>query len=141
MCLFIYFWLCWVFIAVHRLLIEAAESTGSRLAGLQRLRHVGSVVVACGLSCSRACEIFQDQGSCIGRQIPIHCTTREVPVIVLHRMENILTRAEDNFLACEGMIFSLRVEVSYYIPLTKEEKWRRNADGQLTSSVKPHAHD
>ena len=51
------------------------RSTGSR--------HVGSVVVAHGPSCSAACGIFPDQGStpvpCIGRQILNHCTTREAP--------------------------------------------------------------
>ena len=42
--------------------------------------------------------------------------------MVLHRLESILTRAEDNLLPHEGMIFNLRVKVSYYIPLMKEEK-------------------
>ena len=79
--LIIYFWLCWVFVAAHRLsLVEASGgysslrcagfslrwllllwSTGSRHAGSE-LWHVGSVVVAHGLSCSAACGIFPDQG-------------------------------------------------------------------------------
>ena len=67
--LFIYFWLCWVFVAVHRLSLVVPSrsysslrctgfslrwlfllwSTGSRSAGFQQLWHVGSVAVACGL--------------------------------------------------------------------------------------------
>ena len=65
--LFIYFWLCWVFVSVWGLSLVAASgghslswplllwSTGSRRAG--------SVVVAHGPSCSVACGIFPDQGS------------------------------------------------------------------------------
>ena len=56
----IYFWLCWVFIAVHRL----------------------SLVVVCGLCCPTACGIFPDQGSnlCLLHvsQILNHWITREV---------------------------------------------------------------
>lgn len=62
-------------------------------------------------------------------------------MIILCRQEYVRAHAEDNFLLLEEMIFNLRVKVRYYIPLKKEEKWIRNADGQLTSSVKPHAHD
>ena len=52
---FIYFWLCWVFVAAHRLsLVKQGllllRSTGSRCAG--------SVVVMHGLSFSAACGIF-----------------------------------------------------------------------------------
>ena len=78
----------WVFVAVHGLSLVAASggfssfawvshcsgfslwSTGSRHAGFsscgsqpQQLWHMGSVVVACELSCSAACGIFLDQGS------------------------------------------------------------------------------
>ena len=72
--LFIYFWLCWVFISV-RGLSPVAESQGHsslRCAGLSLswpllLRstgssHAGSVVVAHGPSCSAACGILPDQG-------------------------------------------------------------------------------
>ena len=71
----IYFWLRWVFVAACGLSLVAASrgysslrcvgfslwwflllwSTGSK--------HLGSVVVAHGLSCSGACGIFPDQGS------------------------------------------------------------------------------
>ena len=50
--------------------------------GLLLSRSTGSAVAVHRLSCSKACEIFLDQGSdpciCTGRWIPIHYTTREV---------------------------------------------------------------
>ena len=79
--LFINFWLRWVFIAARGLSLVAARGDYSSLwcAGfsLQWLlllwsagsRHVGSVVVAHGLSCSVACGIFPDQGS---NPCPLH---------------------------------------------------------------------
>ena len=61
-----YFWLHWVFIAAHglslvvvcKLLIAVAS-----LVAVPSLLSTGSLVVADGLSCSRACGIFPDQGS------------------------------------------------------------------------------
>ena len=73
--LFIYFWLCWVFVSVRGLLLVVASGghSSSRCAGLSLLRPLllqstgsrcaGSVVVAHGPSCSAACGIFPDQGS------------------------------------------------------------------------------
>ena len=73
--LFIYFWLCWVFISVRGLSLVAASGghSSSRCAGLPLSwplflrstgsRRTGSVVVAHGPSCSAACGIFPDQGS------------------------------------------------------------------------------
>ena len=73
--LFIYFWLCWVFISVRGLSLVAASGghSSSRCAGLSLSRpllwrstgsrRAGSVVVAHGLSCSAACGIFPDRGS------------------------------------------------------------------------------
>ena len=73
--LFIYFWLCWVFVSVRGLSPVAASGglSSSRCAGLSlsrplplrstSSRRAGSVVVAHGLSCSAACRIFPDQGS------------------------------------------------------------------------------
>ena len=77
--LFIYFWLCWVFVAAWAFLqlwLAGAtlqlQSPGSRAHWLQQLWHVGSVVVASRLqstgsvvgvhklSCSAACGIFLD---------------------------------------------------------------------------------
>ena len=73
--LFIYFWLCWVFVSVQGLSLVAASGghSSSRCAGLSlsqplflrstSSRRAGSVVVAHGSSCSAACGIFPDQGS------------------------------------------------------------------------------
>ena len=73
--LFIYFWLCWVFISVRGLSPVAASGGPSslRCAGLSLSRplllqstgsrRAGSVVVVHGPSCSTACGFFPDQGS------------------------------------------------------------------------------
>ena len=73
--LFIYFWLCWVFVSVRGLSLVVASGghSSSRCAGLSLSRpllfrstgsrRAGSVVVAHGPSCSMACGIFPDQGS------------------------------------------------------------------------------
>ena len=72
--LFIYFWLCWVFVSVRGLSLVVASGghSSSRCAGLSLSRHLllrstvsrraGSVIVAHGPSCSAACGIFPDQG-------------------------------------------------------------------------------
>ena len=72
--LFIYFWLCWVFISVRGLSPVAASGghSSSRCAGLSLSRplllrstgsrRAGSVIVAHGPSCSAACGILPDQG-------------------------------------------------------------------------------
>ena len=72
--LFIYLWLCWVFVSVRGLSLVAASGghSSSRCAGLSLSRPLwlrstgsrcaGSVVVAHGPSCSTACGIFPDQG-------------------------------------------------------------------------------
>ena len=79
--LFIYFWLCWVFISVRGLSPVGASGGHSSLwcTGLslsQPLllwstgsRHAGSVIMAHGPSCSAACGIFPDQGS---NPCPLH---------------------------------------------------------------------
>ena len=73
--LFIYFWLCWVFVSVRGLSLVAASGghSSSQCVGLSLSRPLllrstgsrcaGSVVVAHGPSCSAACGIFPDQGS------------------------------------------------------------------------------
>ena len=73
--LFIYFWLCWVFVSVRGLSLVAASGShsSSPCAGLLQSwplllpstgsRRAGSVVVAHRPSCSAACGIFPDQGS------------------------------------------------------------------------------
>ena len=71
---FFFYWLHWVFIAARGLSLVAASGGYSSLqcAGLSLRwllllrntgsRHMGSVVVAHGLSCSAACGILPDQG-------------------------------------------------------------------------------
>ena len=84
-----YFWLCWVFVAEHRLSLASASSgysflrcVGFSVQWLLSLQCVGSVVAAHGLSCSMACGIFLDQGSnpcpLHWQQVLIHCNTREI---------------------------------------------------------------
>ena len=79
--LFIYFWLCWVFVSVRGLSLVAASGghSSSQCAGLSLSRplllrstgsrRAGSVVVAHGPSGSAACGIFPDQGS---NPCPLH---------------------------------------------------------------------
>ena len=87
--LFIYFWLCWVFVSVRGLSLVVASGghSSSRCAGLSlsrpRLlqstgsRRAGSVVVAHGPSCSAACGIFPDQGS---NPCPLHWQADSQPL-------------------------------------------------------------
>ena len=87
--LFIYFWLCWVFVSVRGLSLVAASGGRSspRCAGLSPSRplllrstgsrRAGSVVVAHGCSCSTACEIFPDQGS---NPCPLHWQADSQPL-------------------------------------------------------------
>ena len=79
--LFIYLWLCWVFVSVQGLSLVVASGghSSSRCAGLSLSRplllwntgsrRAGSVTVAHGPSCSTACGIFPDQGS---NPCPLH---------------------------------------------------------------------
>ena len=87
--LFIYFWLCWVFVSVRGLSLVAASGghSSSRCAGLSPSRplllrstgsrRAGSVAVAHGLSCSVACGIFPDQGS---NPCPLHWQADSQPL-------------------------------------------------------------
>ena len=73
--LFIYLWLCWVFVSVLGLSLFAASGghSSSQCVGLSLSwplllrstgsRREGSAIVAHGPSCSAACGIFPDQGS------------------------------------------------------------------------------
>ena len=73
--LFIYFWLCWVFVSVRglSLVVASGRHSSSRCVGLSLSRplllrstgsrRAGSATVAHGPSCSAACGIFPDQGS------------------------------------------------------------------------------
>ena len=73
--LFIYLWLCWVFVSVRglSLVVTSGGHSSSRCVGLSLLRplllwstgsrRAGSVILAHGPSCSAACGIFPHQGS------------------------------------------------------------------------------
>ena len=87
--LFIYLWLCWVFISVRGLSLVAANGghSSSRCAGLSLLRplllrstgsrRTGSAIVAHGPSRSAACGIFPDQGS---NPCPLHWQADSQPL-------------------------------------------------------------
>ena len=87
--LFLFFWLCWVFVSVRGLSLVAASGghSSSRCTGLslsQPLllrstgsRCAGSVVVAHGPSCSAACGVFPDQGS---NPCPLHWQADSQPL-------------------------------------------------------------
>ena len=87
--LFIYFWLCWVFVSVRGLSPVAASRghSSSRCAGLSLSRpllllstgsrRAGSVIVAHGPSCSAACGILPDQGS---NPCPLHWPADSQPL-------------------------------------------------------------
>ena len=87
--LFIYFWLCWVFVSVRGLSLVAASGghSSSRCAGLSLSRPLllrstgsrcsGSAIVAHGPSCSVACGIFPDQGS---NPCPLHWQADSQPL-------------------------------------------------------------
>ena len=87
--LFIYLWLCWVFVSVRGLSLVASSwgHSSSRCAGLSLSRplllrstgsrRAGSVVVAHGPSCSAACGIFPDQGS---NPCPLHWQVDSQPL-------------------------------------------------------------
>ena len=87
--LFIYFWLCWVFVSVRGLSLVVASGGHSslRCTGLSLSRplllwstgsrRAGSVIVAHGPSCSTACGIFPDQGS---NPCPLHWQADSQPL-------------------------------------------------------------
>ena len=87
--LFIYFWLCWVFVSVWglSLVAESGGHSSSRCAGLSLSRplllrstgsrRAGSVGVAHGPSCSVACGIFPVQGS---NPCPLHWQADSQPL-------------------------------------------------------------
>ena len=88
--LFIYFWLCWVFVSVRglSLVVTGGGHSSSRCTGLSLSRplflrstgsrRAGSVIVAHGPSCSAACGIFPDQGS---NPCPLHWQADSQPLL------------------------------------------------------------
>ena len=89
MYLFIYFWLCWVFVSVRGLSLVVASGghPSSRCTGLSLSRplllwstgsrRAGSVLVAHGPSRSAACEILPYQGS---NPCPLHWQADSQPL-------------------------------------------------------------
>ena len=87
--LFIYSWLCWVFVSVRglSLVVASGGQSSSQCAGLSLSRPLllrstgsscaGSVVVAHGPSCSAACGILPDQGS---NPCPLHWQADSQPL-------------------------------------------------------------
>ena len=87
--LFIYLWLCWVFVSVWGLSLVVASGghSSSRCVGLSLSwplllwstgsRRTGSAIVAQGLSRSAACGIFPDQGS---NPCPLHWQADSQPL-------------------------------------------------------------
>ena len=87
--LFIYLWLCWVFVSVQGLSLVAASGghSSSRCAALSLSRplllwstgsrRAGSVIVAHGPSCSAACGIFPEEGS---NPCPLHWQADSQPL-------------------------------------------------------------
>ena len=104
--LFIYFWLCWVFISVQGLSLVAASGGHSSLWCVSRSlsrplllrstgsRHAGSVVVAHGPCCSTACGIFPDQGS---NPCPLHWQADSQPLCHQRSPVSVLLMVTYNF--------------------------------------------
>ena len=87
--LFIYLWLCWVFVSVQGLppVVASVGHSSSRCTGLSLSRplllrstgsrRAGSAIMAHGPSCSTACGIFPDQGS---NPCPLHWQADSQPL-------------------------------------------------------------
>ena len=87
--LFIYLWLCWVFVSVRGLspVVASRGHSSLRCARLSLSRplllrstgsrHAGSVIVAHGPSCSAACGISPDHGS---NPCPLHWQADSQPL-------------------------------------------------------------
>ena len=87
--IYLFIWLCWVFVSMRGLSLVAASGghSSSRCAGLSlsrplllrstSSRRAGSVVVAHGPSCSAACGILPDQAS---NPCPLHWQADSQPL-------------------------------------------------------------
>ena len=87
--IYLFFWLCWVFVSVRGLSLVVASRghSSSQCTGLSLswplllrstgFRRAGSVVVAHRPSCSAACGIFPDQGS---NPCPLHWQADSQPL-------------------------------------------------------------
>ena len=135
--LFIYFWLCWVFVSVRGLSLVAASGghSSSRCTGLSLSRplllwstgsrRAGSAIVAHGPSCSAACGIFPDQGS---NPCPLHWQVDSQPL--RHQGSPCALIFKKGLLYLFGIIFEELLCIFalfnfYYCPLKKEECQRK----------------
>ena len=110
---FIYFWLCWVFVSVQGLSLVAASRGHSslRCTGLSlsrplllwstSSRRAGSVVVAHGPSCSAACGIFPDQGS---NPCPLHWQVDSQPLRHHGSPSWKVFNHSSNFITCDWSV-------------------------------------
>ena len=111
--LFIYFWLCWVFVSVRGLSLVVASGghSSSRCAGLSLSRpllsrstgsrRAGSVIVAHGPSCSAACGIFPDQGL---NPCPLHWQADSQPLRHQGSPCWKIFNHSFNFITCNGSV-------------------------------------
>ena len=114
--LFIYLWLCWVFVSVQGLPPAAASGGQSslRCAGLSLSRplllwstgsrRAGPVIVAHGPSCSAACGIFPDQGS---NPCPLHWQADSQPLRHQGSPKNFLLLISRFITLCQIMLLVL----------------------------------
>ena len=112
-CLFIYLWLCWVFVSVQGLSLVAASGghSSSRWAGLSLShplllwstvsRRAGSVIVAHRPSCSAACGIFPDQGS---NPCPLHWQADSQPLRHQGSPMRVPSRSHSTSILPEGLM-------------------------------------
>ena len=117
--LFIYLWLCWVFISVRGLSLVVASGghSSSRCAGLSLSRPLllwstgsrcaGSVIVAHGPSRSAACGIFPAQGS---NPCPLHWQADSQPLChqgsPLYSLFNIKSLKSGVYFKCTFQVLS-----------------------------------
>ena len=126
-CLFIYFWLCWVFVSVRGLPPVAASRghssswcTGLSLSQPLLLwstgsRCTGSVVVAHGPSCSAARGILPDQGS---NPCPLHWQADSQPL--RHQGSPLLIKTQ--ILWDQGPTLMISFNLNYFLrgPISKK---------------------
>ena len=129
--LFIYLWLCWVFVSVRGLSLVVASGghSSSRCAGLSLSRPLllrstgsrsaGSVVVAHGPSCSAACGIFPYPGS---NPCPLHWQADSQPLrhqgsppLNFKLILNYILNEADRSLICMFICISVNTLLALFI--------------------------
>ena len=129
--IFIYLWLCWVFVSVRGLspVVASGGHSSSRCAGLSLSRPLflrstgsrcaGSVTVAHGPSCSAACGIFPDQGS---NPCPPHWQADSQPL--RHQGSPVLFFIFHLFIFCGGDSVVSPADNSTFYVLLALKGWR-----------------